>query len=36
MAALSEPGALTRAMSHAQMPARDVPWQLRSGVKQIA
>jgi hypothetical protein len=35
MATLSEPGALTRAKSHALMPATSV-WQLLSGVKQIA
>jgi hypothetical protein len=35
MATLSEPGALTRAKSHAQMPATS-EWQLLSGVKQIA
>jgi hypothetical protein len=35
MATSSEPGALTRAKSRAQMPATSV-WQLLSGVKQIA
>jgi hypothetical protein len=35
MATSIEPGALTRATSHAQMPA-TLTWQLRSGVKQIA
>jgi hypothetical protein len=35
MAASSQPGALTRATSHEQMPAA-IGVQLRSGVKQIA